>query len=369
MNPEIYYLYLMNHDVDDGMHRSLSGKFFVDEQGNFHVLEDHDGFLKEIEGLDEDKMAKKLQSLEDGMYTEIVPMSHVMHGLRNDLIPTITQQEEAVQTPPRVYSYFRTGMEHAQELKFEDGKATLDGYELSNEELLRLMDNVKQKRATLDVPSNFDNIQKSELEDMFKAANSPELYQALGQMRNAVKTGGLHPDALKVITGHVFKDSMVPAVGNRKAYEDFLSRPRPGVHIHLDANDFGSINKQHGFKAGDEAIKAYGTAIRNAVDESVGRKNAKVFRVGGDEVMLHVPSHEHAAKFVRNLKSHFDKIPAVGGTHKISASIGVGESPETAEHGLIQAKTAKKSMGYTLGQAKTHAYSSIPGHEGHLATE
>jgi diguanylate cyclase (GGDEF)-like protein len=264
---------------------------------------------------------------------------------------------------PAKYSYKRIGMEAPQELVFHQGKATLDGYELSDEELARLLDNVKKERATLDKNLNSGMVDA----DMAKA--ELDLYQALGHMRNAVKAGALHPDALRTISSHVFKDTMVPSMGNKKAYEDFMSRPKKGVHVHIDLNDFGSINKQHGFDAGDEAIKSAGNAIRSAMDESVGKSHGKLFRRGGDEFSAFVPSHEHAARFIRTLKNHFNKIPPIQGTHTISSSIGVGENPQTAEHALIQAKTAKKAAAYPLGQAKDHAYSAVPGQEGHLPVE
>jgi len=136
------------------------------------------------------------------------------------------------------------------------------------------------------------------------------------------------------------------------------------VHVSLDLNDFGTINKLHGFEVGDAAIKSAGKAIREAADVSSSR--AKAHRVGGDEFMLHFPNIEQAHAFAKNVRSKFGEIPKIGGTHRLSASIGMGESPEHAEKSLIQAKTAKKAAQYQLGEADTHAHSMVPGNIGHL---
>jgi diguanylate cyclase (GGDEF)-like protein len=187
----------------------------------------------------------------------------------------------------------------------------------------------------------------------------------MAQLRAAVKAGHVHPDALKHISGHLFKDTLVPSMGNKKAYNDFAQKKdRGGVHVHMDMNDFGKINKIHGFEAGDHAIRAAGQAIREAADET-GTK-AKAHRVGGDEFRLHFPNHEHAVRFARAVRNKFEQIPHVGGTHKISASIGIGANPEYAEQSLIFAKNAKVKANYPEGQAETHAHSGMPGFSGHI---
>jgi hypothetical protein len=109
-----------------------------------------------------------------------------------------------------------------------------------------------------------------------------------------------------------------------------------------------------------------GTAIKEARDETVGTKHGKVFRIGGDEFTVHVPTHEHAAHFMRNLRQKLEAIPPVGGTHQLSVSAGIGTSPQQADQAQIQAKVAKKAAGYKPGMAKTHVYSAVPGHEGHI---
>lgn len=360
-NSNIFLIYA-HHPFNGELHNQLVGKILLDETGSVHVLEDHVGWLERLESETPEEVARYLDSLAHSMYTEVVPMEDVHSGKRMDLLNASGGQiqEGAQEDPsdlPVSYHYHRIGMDHPQELKFENGKAYLDGFELSDIELARIKENVTAQRATL----------KRHQENLSKADS--DLAGALGHVRNAVKAGTIPHAALKTLTGHIFKDTMVPSMGNKKAYDDFLSRPRNGVHIRLDGDRFGLINKQYGFEKGNEAIKHMYGAVRNALDESVGRKNGKAFRIGGDEGSLFVPDHQSAARFIRSLKTHLDKVPPVGGTHKLSMSIGVGTDPASAENALIQAKTSSKAANYQTHELKPHAHSSVPGFEGPLATE
>lgn len=365
----IYYVYSM-HPHGDKVHRRLTGKFALSEDGDVHVLEDHAGMLKGWDNMEPEKVAKKIQGLQDSMYTEVVNMDDITSGTRPDLIPTEQAPEADNTASPVAYMYHRIGMGNPQKLEFSNGGATLDGYQLSDLELGKMIENLRSQRASLNrLAEMSDKITKNT--DFFQglAKADPELAGALGHVRNAVKSGQMHPDVLKTLTNHIFKDTMVPSMGNKKAYEDFIQRPRPGVHIRLDGSKFGEINKKFGFEVGNEAIKHLFGAVRSALDESVGRKNGKAYRIGGDEGHLHVPTHKHAAGFVRALKQHLDKIPLIGGEHKLAMDVGIGDSPATAEHALIQAKTHNKARNLSSQQLKTHAYSAVPGFEGHLADD
>jgi diguanylate cyclase (GGDEF)-like protein len=137
-----------------------------------------------------------------------------------------------------------------------------------------------------------------------------------------------------------------------------------GVHVMLDGSGFKSINDTHGHHAGDEAIKSMGGAIRSAVDDVVGPQHQDVWRVGGDEFAAHMPTHEHAARFLRTLRSKLDAIPHVGGTHRLAMQGGIGATPEDADKALYHAKDTKKQLGPLPGQAHSNFHSLMPGHEG-----
>lgn len=211
-------------------------------------------------------------------------------------------------------------------------------------------------------------------EDLIKL--DPALAQALQQTRQVA------PDAAKVLARHMFVDSMIPRIGNKLAYNEFLnSHKNDGVHVHLDMNDFGQINKYHGQEVGDAAIKRFGN-IAADVSRQFG---LKMFRVGGDEMVLHAPTVEHAHSFARELRSRLEREPKIGLTphpsvakevyavnpnykgHNLAASIGIGYSPEHAETALLE---AKKQLGpkdvyghrqniHKLGDAPTIIHSLV----------
>ena len=183
----------------------------------------------------------------------------------------------------------------------------------------------------------------------------PELAQHLKALRSAA------PASAKYVSDTLFHDTMVPTVGNKLAWNDFSSRPRKsGVHVMIDGNDFGSINKQWGQSAGDDAIKAMFGALSSASRTFKG----KLFRVGGDEGRAYFEKPEHAYAFVRAARQNLEALPPLQGQHHHSVSIGLGTTPETAEQALIEAKHAKKAGNYAPGHAQTHAHSLLPGSAG-----
>jgi GGDEF domain-containing protein len=207
----------------------------------------------------------------------------------------------------------------------------------------------------------------------------PELRAALDHLRSK----GVDPEHQRTIMRRLFVDQMVPGMGNALSYNDFLTRPRDGgVHIRMDANDFGSINKQHGWETGNAAIKSVGEAIRSALDEvtdpdeKTDRENPhdddpyqhKLWRIGGDEFHAHVPDHDTAARFARAVRTKLESIAPINGTHGLSLSMGFGHDPSNAEAALLQAKAAKKASGYRQGFARSHAHSLVPGSSGAVPT-
>ena len=205
--------------------------------------------------------------------------------------------------------------------------------------------------------------------------DTSDLTGAFGKLRELVNAGHLDPEHERVLAKYVYRDSMVPELGNKFAYSDFLSRPREGAHTMIDLNNFKFINDRYGHAAGDEAIKAVGRAVRGAADE-VGKGNLKAFRVGGDEFSVHAPAPEHAHRFARALRTRLEAIPPVGGSHKLSVSMGFGADPDTADKALYMAKGQKytpESQGlpesqrqtiHPIGTAPSFAHSLLPGQEG-----
>ena len=362
----VYYVYRLHPHGTDDLHHQLAGKFLLTKDG-FDVIEDHTGNLEQLARKSPRAIAAAINGLSRSMYYKLVNAQDLQEGK----YPELLRQHVAAPTlgPESIFEYHRVGMPEAQALEFHNGKAYLDGHPLEDRDLQLLLDNAQQGHATIRYKqAEEEPVEKAEEFFMSLSKVEPHLEQALAGLRAAVKAGHVDPKHLRALQQELFTDSMVKGVGNKKAYADFLSRPKQGVHIRMDGNDFGGINKLHGFETGNTAITSMGDAIRQAMNESVGAKHGKVFRIGGDEFHAFVPTHEHAALFARSVRNKLEQIPAVGGTHNLSLSLGFGHTPDHAELALINAKGAKKASGMKPGQAKTHAASQVPGFEGVIPT-
>ncbi len=195
---------------------------------------------------------------------------------------------------------------------------------------------------------------------------APELQALLERIRGG---GAVQPDDANLIEHHLFRDSMIPAMRNKAAYNDFLrDHGNAGSHVNLDLNDFGAINKYHGQEMGDKAITDAGNLIANAAQKYAGR----TFRVGGDEFRAHFLQPEHAQAFAADVKAAMDNYSKnlIGGTHRLAASIGVGHNPEHAEKALMQAKWTLGTEDAETGKRKNfHAQGQAPSVIGNLLHE
>lgn len=197
-------------------------------------------------------------------------------------------------------------------------------------------------------------------EDLVKM--DPKMADALAAIRQA----GLAQHADTVARG-LYTDTMIPKMGNKMAYNDFLTRNRDrGVHVHVDMNDFGQINKFHGEAVGDTAIKRFG-GVAQEVARQMGGKS---FRNGGDEFKFWFHKPEHAHSFARSLRDRLEKEPKVGSngnlTHNLAASVGIGYNPDHAETALLHAKkqlgptdpvTGKRQNKHSIGNAPSVVHS------------
>lgn len=325
----------------------------------FHMLEDHEQLLGDVENQTPGDIARHIHAIKQD------PEYKIVHGNHQDAPTneTLSQFEYSV------------GNQEPQVIEFNGKKATIDGFDISAEELRHIMQNVRDGKARLhsvgETPQLTEETEVNKIESMFTDLFKiePALRSALAGMDSAIKAGILEPEHAKTLRRQIFADTMVPGMGNKKAYFDFLTRPRKGVHIHLDSNDHGSLNKRFGYDVGDEAIKAYGKHIQEAIKATVGKGKAKSYHISGDEFVLHVPTHEDAFHVMRELRNRLDSTPPINGVHKLSISAGLGETRDVAESALMAAKNSKKNAQYPLGQAKTHIHSMLPGSEGAIDPE
>lgn len=143
--------------------------------------------------------------------------------------------------------------------------------------------------------------------------------------------------AVERLARAAYLDTLTPA-GNKNAYLDFLARPREGVHVAIDLNDFKNINDTLGHDAGDKAIGTAGGAFSQASRANRG----KLFRNGGDEFHAYFESAEQARAFIEQAKGAFDALGPVAEGQRLSFSAGVGRTPEEADLASMDAKAAKR---------------------------
>lgn len=197
--------------------------------------------------------------------------------------------------------------------------------------------------------------------------SDPDLLDSIRTMRKDESSVESKPPT-HLLADRTLREAGIP-MGNLAAYKAYNQKERGGVHVRVDANDFTGLNKLHSWEKGNEGIKAIGRSILSAIEESVGRKNGRAFRVGGDVFHVHLQSHDHAAKFARALRQKLEAIPPVGGTHNLSVSMGFGTTPEHSEQALKHAKSARRDAQYQDGRSLTHAHSLVPGFEGAIPVE
>lgn len=393
LQPDIYNIYKHFNGK-----RHDAGRFLVHD-GKIRMLEDYYGDSDVPEGAIDDYSIARISRPKPG--TSIVSHGDMRSGKRLDLIPEadlnqpmpqaqdVTPemiQQHLTKLPAPVWHYQRAGHDMAHTLESHGaGKFSLDGNPLGQDELNQISDNLKMKTASLRYKGDgvVDTIAK--MESMFDGLRKEEdemhPADALRHVEAAHKAGMLPPGVLDALRKQIYTDPMTGGVmGNKYAYNEWRNNPpQGGVHVALDANHFKQINDLYGHEAGDSAIKAAAHAIRSAADEVTDRgpgsakvfrgPDQDVFRPGGDEFSAWMPSHDHAARFARSLRSHLEQIPPVGGTHRISMSMGMGADPHSADAALYKAKSQKMADPITprfTPATIPHvlAHSDFPGKEG-----
>lgn len=351
-----------------------AGRFLVAD-GHVHHLEDYHGLLaREIpEGVVDDFTIAKMAHPGSGL--KVAARGAILGGHRTDVLPEadlqplpkpveVTPQmarDHAEVKPPSVWHYTRAGHDRPHVLEARGGAFTLDGNPLGDEEVGTILDNVRTRAARLryargsaqqalgKIEAQFADLRKADMDVQDALAH-------LDQLAGDEKTAG----AVAALRRHVFEDPMVPGLGNKLAYQKFAAKGTPGATVVGDANFFKQINDVHGHAAGDSAIRAVGSAWRDAAEE-VGQ--SKAHRFGGDEFHAHFPTYEHAADFARRLRSKLDQVPPVGGTHRLSMSLGIGHDFPTADRAAYAAKHGKE--GHTPSTVPTMlAHSLHQGFEG-----
>jgi hypothetical protein len=266
--------------------------------------------------------------------------------------------------PPRqpYFEYTRPGMAKPSMVEFGPNGAAIDGEALDPNELSLLLENASNGVGTIKWGIQPQDLNKREAtEDLINSDDS------LKHVRTGVESGAIHPSVEKALTRHVYEDPMLEGVGNKYAAQKFLSQNKPGVYASIEPNDLDAVKAGSDHQAFEGALKGMAGALKEASNTS---GTTKVFQVN-DRLAVWAPTHEDMSHFLRHATTHVEALPAIGGTHKQSFSVGIGHTFGMADEALGHAKAAKldpvsgQSI-YKPGTAPNLGYSLHPGHEGHL---
>ena len=178
----------------------------------------------------------------------------------------------------------------------------------------------------------------------------------LGSKLKRLQDSGLHEEA-DFFARRQAQDSMIPNMGNKLAYQALsTAHANDGIHVHVDLNDFGQINKYHGDAKGDEAIIRFGFLAQKISMAFDG----KSMRSGGDEFKFWFPNTEAAFSFARELRTVLEKEGKIAGTHNLSASLGIGYNTVQAEKALLTAKAQLGPMGPDGKRTNIHPVGNAP---------
>lgn len=311
--------------------------------GILHCLEDYYGLLGHIP---EGPFTQVTASIIDGTGAplRLVSENAILNGLHLDLVPvkkldpyTPQDYSPSSEIPSKmVYNYVRAGMNKPVILESSADQFLFDGHQLSPQEIQIVLNNIQNGVATLthrleksdalDVLSKADRIEDhlKYIDKLAAQTNNPELKERARKLRS-----------------HIYSDTMVNGMGNKKAWGDIKNKR--GAFGSLDINDFKFFNDKFGHDVGDEAIKAVGNAMISASKKMP--KKIKLARNGGDEFGVYAKNPEDLHEFARHLRGEMDKIPAYNGQHRLSASLGISHSWQTADaHALPLAKEKKKGL-------------------------
>ena len=359
--PEIYLVQILTGKDQ----YSPAGRFIILDNQIKH-LEDYHGILKALlpEGPVNPLIETTIQALKQNPVFNITE-SALPEAMRQQPVQNVQVVQQQVPTRPAVFHYLRPGMVKPHVVEFGLDFAAIDGQNLTEDELNLMLENARNGLASISWKTSASGGEIQQLAKAEEEGDSP-LHAAMKALRAAVAAGHVDAAHEKALTNHIYTDSMVGGVGNKFATTDFLNKKKPGVYASIDLNNFKHINDRLGHPIGDLAIKAVGGAFRDAAAK-VG--NGFLGRNGGDEFVLHVPTHEDALSFLRHATNNINKIPHFGGIHKPSFSVGLGHDYETADKALFEAK--KQKLDPTTGKSRYlphntphFAHSLIPGSEG-----
>jgi GGDEF domain-containing protein len=337
MHNNIFHVFRISDHHGSPQHRLL-GRVYLDDNGKFEVLDDH-GLPPALHDPTSEGAAAAMEMLMNSMNYQVVNAEHLSSGHYPDFMDEQSLPDkpngdsEPVPAKEIHYHYHRIGMPAPARLVVSrDGHVTLDGHDLSTDEIDTIQDNIRAGNASLDEvpPAPLSSLMiKSETE----AKWSP------------------HPT--------LGFDHELPDFGNIRSHKDWLNTLPTGGHVMVDAHATRAIAEHYGELTCRKYLAAFGRELGKVAKKVHAQA---LFRLGGDRFLVHVPTPEHGLSFARQFRANLDELPAVGGTHTFSATVGVGTNHLEATKAHRQAKDTKAAGNHRPGQAPFHVAINAPGY-------
>jgi hypothetical protein len=287
-------------------------------------------------------------------------------------------------------------------------KVSLDGHELSPEEVEQIHHNVESGVATIK-RKNQAELHKAEqlLENLIKAeANGGQITKVGDYPETKMFTwdelDGQHRLVNSMGSGEanslLYLDSRGGEIGNCHSFE-FAKKyveENPGVYnvvVAININDAQCINNRFGYGAGDKALRMYCDVLGKnykevtgglAIDDNFGfmPHQLGIYKVNGGDFIAFFKRPEQAELFIHNASKQLSMLESMGGDdceanntymdtkHVFTACFGIGKGVENAMEALGVSRQNKEKYltneNYSLGQAPCFAHSLVAGRDGDL---
>jgi len=346
MQDGLYYVY-WNHPNGGAVVPRHMGSFAI-EHGIYHVVEpDHGHFLSNAaaDGLLLDEQAlSKLNALQNSMHVKVVRQEDFDQGHHLDLVPKgdvtpfpASQPPAKPKQAPSVFEYSDERMTTPVQLEHDRGAIKMNGQTLGNDETNRILDSIRQGKATVRYP-------KSKGVDMAKAET------AFDRLLRSEYTPTSHPAAERY--------SRHPSIGSYLKFKRDEA-PEGAVHVHVTFLSPNRYVSTHGELARDSLYSGLAEVVHKS---GKGEK----YHMGGDSFHIVTPDVESAFRYARNLSDATHALPHAGGVHPHHLVLGIGHSPDDAKTSHDHAFERYRQKEYDDTSVKSHAHSLVQGLEGHV---
>ena len=374
LHDDVYTVFLRRPQLDGSVSLHPAGRYLI-EGGEVHHLEDSYSHLAHAvpEGPLTRKSVAAIQALHVNPYVQVV--SGASAGKCLDTTGAPEAEVPAPPTPkeplPSVFDYQRIGMDRPHVVEVKGDTALMDGAALGPDETAAILENVRNQTAVVRYHKSAKpvGLSKAETETWDEIRKRYDEKYGVNHHKLAlecVKCGkkmtcrctskhilekGVCPDC---VAQDLSKAESMPKASNttQKAYSALDRDPS----VEGMGNLYGFAKELQTERPPTEAVLVCGlnapsssdTADRGAVESAAARllvgvskqfaKGSRPYRLRSGKFAVFAKSQEDAALVARSFQAALEKLPPVGGTSPVTASVGMGADLQSAMAALRGSK-------------------------------